>query len=90
MFYCSIWYCVELSSFLHLLALIFSAVLPSHFLQDFDQINPDELMKKQMETMEREKREAQDRLKTQEKKVKIYGIVSIVNKAEFERILEIF
>merc|ERR1712136_468166 len=34
-----------------------------------DQINPDELMKKQMETLEKEKREMQERLRAQEKKV---------------------
>ncbi|XP_039249045.2 eukaryotic translation initiation factor 3 subunit A-like [Styela clava] len=35
----------------------------------FTKIDPDELMKRQMETMEREKKDMQDRLKAQEKKV---------------------
>merc|ERR1712050_37344 len=38
-------------------------------LDALDQINPDELMKKQMETLEKEKREMQERLRAQEKKV---------------------
>merc|ERR1712136_575936 len=37
-------------------------------LDALDQINPDELMKKQMETLEKEKREMQERLRAQEKK----------------------
>lgn len=35
----------------------------------FTKINPDELMKRQMETMEKEKKDLQDRLKAQEKKL---------------------
>lgn len=46
-------------------------------LQDFDDINPDELMKKQMENIEREKREAQDRLKAQERKVLICLLLNL-------------
>ncbi|CAK8675557.1 unnamed protein product [Clavelina lepadiformis] len=38
-------------------------------IDNFEDINADELMKRQMETMEREKKELQDRLKSQEKKV---------------------
>nr|CAB3241609.1 eukaryotic translation initiation factor 3 subunit A [Phallusia mammillata] len=41
-------------------------------LNNLDEINPDELMKRQMETMEREKKELQDRLKAQEKKVDFF------------------
>lgn len=37
--------------------------------ETFTKIDPDELMKRQMETMEREKKDMQDRLKAQEKKV---------------------
>lgn len=38
-------------------------------IETFAKINPDELMKRQMETMEKEKRDLQDRLKAQEKKL---------------------
>uniref|UniRef100_F6R8V3 Eukaryotic translation initiation factor 3 subunit A n=1 Tax=Ciona intestinalis TaxID=7719 RepID=F6R8V3_CIOIN len=38
-------------------------------LETFNQIDPDELMERQMATMEKEKKEKQDRLKAQEKKV---------------------
>lgn len=41
----------------------------SVFLQDLEELDPDFIMAKQVEQLEKEKRELQERLKNQEKKV---------------------
>lgn len=40
------------------------------FLQDLEELDPDFIMAKQVEQLEKEKKELQERLKNQEKKVK--------------------
>lgn len=48
---------------------ISDVILPQLFLQDLEELDPDFIMAKQVEQLEKEKKELQERLKNQEKKV---------------------
>lgn len=47
------------------------------FVQDLEELDPDFIMAKQVEQLEKEKKELQERLKNQEKKVRIVVIVAV-------------
>lgn len=52
-----------------LLRLVFMVGLTGLFVQDLEELDPDYIMAKQVEQLEKEKKELQERLKNQEKKV---------------------